>query len=193
MVAYKKRPKKFIIAVAIVVLIIAGFSLHLMGENYLKREAHDIKPTLALQGASTINLTENEAYEEPGFSAYNADGEDITDKVTVEGKVDTTKQGNYSLQYQVKDRYGNKSETKTRTIIVSECDGIPRREAFEKERPQLKEHLETVIAKNEDTLFNLETECEQTQFLMEFIKDYYGEKNLPPRGSLNELINELLE
>lgn len=63
-------------------------------------------------------------YEEPGYNAIdNCDG-DITDKVIVEGNVDTNKVGIYEIKYIVTDSSGNKTE-KTRKVTVYDKNNIP--------------------------------------------------------------------
>lgn len=63
-------------------------------------------------------------YEEPGYNAMdNCDG-DITDKVIVEGNVDTNKVGIYEVKYSVTDSSGNKTE-KIRKVTVYDKNNIP--------------------------------------------------------------------
>lgn len=74
-------------------------------------------PELTLEGKESISVTRGNKYEEPGFKASdNYDG-DITAKVTVSGEVDTSKTGEYTLTYEIKDTSGN-TVTKTRTVTV---------------------------------------------------------------------------
>ena len=77
----------------------------------------DEAPTLILNGDSVIYLAKGNKYEEPGYVAVdNCDG-NITKNVMVKGSIDTEKVGNYELTYSIKDKYGNKKETK-RTIKI---------------------------------------------------------------------------
>lgn len=77
----------------------------------------DEKPTIILNGDSTVYLATGSVYEEPGYVAIdNCDG-NITEHVNVEGKVNTKKTGTYELTYSVKDEYGNTDIVK-RTIKV---------------------------------------------------------------------------
>lgn len=72
----------------------------------------DQKPSIILNGDSTIYLGVNSKYEEQGYVAIdNCDG-DITKKVVVNGNVDTKKAGEYELIYTIEDEYGNKNEVK---------------------------------------------------------------------------------
>lgn len=75
-------------------------------------------PLLALQGPSTVYLTKGANYSEQGYTATdNCDG-DITKSVSVEGNINTSVIGTYTLTYTIKDKSGN-TTTQTRTIIVT--------------------------------------------------------------------------
>lgn len=65
-------------------------------------------------------------------AADNADG-DLTDQVEVEGSVDTSKPGSYTLNYKVSDTHGN-SATASRSVTVKEVpkDDPSRRETTDK-------------------------------------------------------------
>ena len=62
-------------------------------------------------------LVVNDTFKEPGFTASDDCDGDITTSVIVEGKVDTSKTGNYKITYTVKDSYDNET-TITRTVNV---------------------------------------------------------------------------
>ena len=75
------------------------------------------KPSLELQGSTQMYITVGSNYSEPGYKANdNCDG-DLTEKVKVEGNVDTNTVGTYELKYTVQDSSHNVIEAK-RTIIV---------------------------------------------------------------------------
>ena len=84
----------------------------------MKIEVKDTgKPNITLIEGEVIKLPINEKYVEPGYEAIdNLDG-NITDKVKVEGIVDETKVGRYTLIYTVKDSRGNKT-VKNRFVEV---------------------------------------------------------------------------
>jgi len=86
-----------------------------------------IAPELTLKGQQLILVRRGKTYREPGFEAMdNCDG-DITDKVVVNGTVDTSKDGTYVLEYSVQDASGNVT-TATRTVIVAyvkQVSGLP--------------------------------------------------------------------
>lgn len=77
-----------------------------------------IPPELVLEGKETITLYVKNAYDEPGYKATdNVDG-DITDRVVVEGTVDTSKEGTYELTYIVKDSYNNEVRATRKVQVV---------------------------------------------------------------------------
>ena len=74
-------------------------------------------PVISLNGDKKLYIKLGSEYAEAGFKAQdNVDG-DVTDKVVVSGKVDTTKCGSYKIQYTVTDKAGN-SITENREVYV---------------------------------------------------------------------------
>lgn len=75
------------------------------------------KPELILDGDKIVYLKTGSTYVEPGYVAIdNCDG-NITNKVKIEGNVDTSRTGTYELNYTATDSFGNKTTIK-RTIKV---------------------------------------------------------------------------
>lgn len=89
---------------------------------YASRTVHIVdteKPKLNLNGESEISLIETSNYIEQGAKATdNYDG-DITNKIKITGNVDTTKIGEYTITYTVKDSSSNE-EIITRKVVVTE-------------------------------------------------------------------------
>ena len=84
-----------------------------------------VAPVLALNGEAEIILTRGDKYSDPGFSATdNYDG-DITENVVINGSVDTSKVGEYSISYEVKDSSGNVA-TVTRKVTVKKPPEPPK-------------------------------------------------------------------
>lgn len=74
-------------------------------------------PTLSLSGKKNLYIKIGDTFTDPGFSAKdNVDG-DITSKVKVTGKVDTTKMGRNTITYTVSDSSGNTTKV-TRSVLV---------------------------------------------------------------------------
>lgn len=78
-------------------------------------------PTLTLRGSTYMELKTGNRYIDPGFSATDAEGMDITSKVSVSGSVNTSVAGTYTIRYSVTDSYGN-SSSKARTVKVLSSD-----------------------------------------------------------------------
>ena len=76
-----------------------------------------IKPEITLFGYETMKVKLNGKFKDPGAIAKdNVDG-DITKKIKKSGKVNTKKEGSYTVKYSVSDSSGNKTSIK-RTVIV---------------------------------------------------------------------------
>ncbi len=74
-------------------------------------------PEITLAGEDTITISAGQSYIDPGFSAVDDTDGDVTDQVTVTGKVDHYRAGTYSIEYSASDQFGNTAVV-TRTVIV---------------------------------------------------------------------------
>lgn len=79
----------------------------------------DVAPVITLNGSATINLTPNAKYEEKGAKAQDEKDGDLTANIKIEGTVDTSKEGTYTITYKVSDKSGNEGVAK-RTIVVKQ-------------------------------------------------------------------------
>lgn len=79
---------------------------------------HDpVPPEITLTGGELYKITTGRKYAEPGYSAQdNVDG-DLTQQVTVEGRVDWLTPGRYPVTYTVSDAYQNTTRM-IRTVEV---------------------------------------------------------------------------
>jgi hypothetical protein len=77
------------------------------------------KPTITLNGRSSLAIVEGSNYIELGASANDNQDGDITGDIVVEGDVDTSTIGTYIITYSIVDSDGNKAEVK-RTVRVKE-------------------------------------------------------------------------
>ncbi len=76
-------------------------------------------PTIILKGDKTISLELQEHYIELGAEAIdNVDG-NISSKIKIIGKVDTSKAGKYTITYSVTDSSGNEANI-TREVIIND-------------------------------------------------------------------------
>jgi hypothetical protein len=76
-------------------------------------------PTLVLLGAAEVNIFLEDSFNEPGYNATDNKDGNISSRVIVTGKVDSMEVGTYEIIYSVADKAGNKSDSKTRTVVVS--------------------------------------------------------------------------
>ena len=78
-------------------------------------------PVITLNGASVINLTVGDTYNELGATATdNVDG-NLTSSIVITGNVNTSVAGTYTRNYNVSDAAGNAATQVSRTINVSEA------------------------------------------------------------------------
>ena len=135
----KKRVMIICVVIAITITII-GLVFSLKNETktiptaFFSVEKHNLKdnyeeltelakikdttaPVITLKGKKEVTVNLGEEYKDEGCVAEdNQDGE-ITNQVVITGKVDTKKEGSYTITYQVEDSSGNKAE-KTRKVKV---------------------------------------------------------------------------
>lgn len=78
----------------------------------------DTPPTITLNGASKIAITVGKEYKEQGAKAIDDKDGDLTKNIQIEGTVDTSKTGTYTITYKVTDKSGNVA-IKTRTVVVT--------------------------------------------------------------------------
>ena len=83
------------------------------------------KPTGAtimyLKGSTTIYLKVGDTYQEPGYKVIDSVDGNLGDKVTVTGRVDTSKVGTYKLIYSVTNNSGV-TTSKQRVIVVMDSN-----------------------------------------------------------------------
>lgn len=75
-------------------------------------------PLISLSGASIVNVAHGGTYNDAGATAM--DVVDGTLTPIMSGTVDTSRVGNYSLNYDVSDSAGNEAATVTRTVNVTD-------------------------------------------------------------------------
>ena len=74
-------------------------------------------PTIALIGDALLELSQGTTYTEPGVSATDPEDGDLTDQVVIDGQVNASVPGVYTLRYSVSDQQGL-SATVTRAVQV---------------------------------------------------------------------------
>ncbi|WP_197474975.1 DUF5011 domain-containing protein, partial [Oleiphilus sp. HI0079] len=77
-------------------------------------------PEITLFGATDIDHELEQPFSDPGYSASDVPGEDLTGSVIITGSVDPDTTGIYTLTYNVTDAAGNAAVAQTRTINVAD-------------------------------------------------------------------------
>ena len=83
----------------------------------------DICPVITINGNRNIIIALNSEYKEEGATAQDEIDGDITDKIQIEGNVDTAKEGSYYITYKVKDKAGNEISNQ-RIVVVKNPEEI---------------------------------------------------------------------
>ncbi|EGQ3229418.1 DUF5011 domain-containing protein [Staphylococcus pseudintermedius] len=93
-----------------------GVSATLVSPNLNAEATTNTVPSI--KGVDDLVIKVGEDYNPcDGVKAYDKEDGDLTDKIKVNGHIDTTKQGIYTLEYEVTDSDGA-IETSSRTIKV---------------------------------------------------------------------------
>ena len=74
-------------------------------------------PSIRLNGAAELCLCALPWYTDPGFTAVDAQGNDYSDKVKIEGQVDSDTAGEYELVYSLENDFGD-TVSATRLVKV---------------------------------------------------------------------------
>jgi len=75
-------------------------------------------PVITLIGPETMQLFVGQVYNEPGASAEDFNGLDISNNIVISGEVDTTETGSYSISYNATDESGLVADEQTRIVNV---------------------------------------------------------------------------
>jgi len=76
-------------------------------------------PTITLRGNSTITINQGASWHDPGFTAKDAKGNDLTGRVNVSGYVNISVAGTYRVSYTVTDNWGNRGYAYRNVIVKS--------------------------------------------------------------------------
>lgn len=79
---------------------------------------NDNKPTIKLKGSTNLYLYQGSKYIDPGYIAVDECDGDITDKVTVEGNVNTNRVGKYKITYKILNSNNNEVVVSRNVIII---------------------------------------------------------------------------
>lgn len=75
------------------------------------------KPVISLLGGDEVYLLLGGNYQEAGYTVSDNYDKDLNNKVKVEGKVNTKKEGEYQIKYTVTDSSGNTGEAIRKVIV----------------------------------------------------------------------------
>ena len=115
-IAYKTNESRNVVPVSVKIDTL-NFNQIISKEDIAQVPEDKTPPKITLKGKSNVSVKVGTEYKDEGCTAEdNYDG-DLTSKVTITGKVDTQKEGTYTINYMVEDSAGNKTE-KTRKITV---------------------------------------------------------------------------
>ena len=81
-------------------------------------------PTVTLKGAAAIQVAQGASFTDPGATAVDASGTDITSSIKETGSVDTTTVGLYTLTYTATDAAGNTASV-SRVVSVVAATSTP--------------------------------------------------------------------
>ncbi len=76
-------------------------------------------PTITLRGNSAITINQGASWHDPGFTAKDAKGNDLTGRVNVSGYVNISVAGTYRVSYTVTDNWGNIGYAYRNVIVKS--------------------------------------------------------------------------
>lgn len=76
-----------------------------------------IAPSITLNGDSDITIKAGTRFEDPGCTAKDSHGNDISDSVSVSDNISTYRAGTYTITYSVTDKFGNETSI-DRTVTV---------------------------------------------------------------------------
>lgn len=101
-----------------ILLALIGIMIIILVIPTSKKENQSI-PTLTLKGETTYKINQGEIYSEPGYLAYDSKDGNITNKVIVEGVVNSDVPGKYTIVYKITNS-SNNTIVATRIVEVKE-------------------------------------------------------------------------
>jgi len=91
-------------------------NIHQIERKIVKEDKE--KPNLTLNGSKFFYVLPNTTFKDPGYKVTDKCDVNVSNKVTVSGSVDTTKEGIYPITYKVTDENGNSSQI-VRNVYVT--------------------------------------------------------------------------
>ncbi len=106
----------------VIIIIIASCLIILIGFLWYNNKRKNI--TFTLIGDETVEVEYNDSYIDPGFEALNGFNKDISNHVKTVGEIDTTKIGNYTIEYVLEYAGITKSLTRYVEIINTKIENF---------------------------------------------------------------------
>lgn len=97
-------------------IILLGLIVSIIAESCKDKDSK--APIITLEGDTIVSWPRDTAWKDPGFTAYDEEDGDITDKVVVSNIPNVSQDGDYFVTYNVKDNAGNQAEEKVRKVKV---------------------------------------------------------------------------
>lgn len=187
---------KIIAGIVILVIMLTGFFM--IAKNLYEREIYkNSRPIVEIIGDKHISINVGELFKDPGAEAHDYLDNNITNKIVVQGKVDTSKEGVYYLYYSVTNSRGLKSEEALRVVkvekktddnVTNEGKGIS-----SKDTKQLRKIIEEVVSDHRSELVQFgDDSCKMVDYLTPFINNYYYDDDYPDREVLRPMVKEVL-
>ncbi len=99
---------------------LSGYSASVTRTVIVQPIADTTPPVITLNGSSTVELTVGDTWADPGANAMDDVDGDLTSSIVVNGVVDTSSVGTYTLAYSVADAAGNSVNTPRFVIVNAE-------------------------------------------------------------------------
>ena len=80
--------------------------------------SHSTLPAIHLNGDSNMQIVKGSSFTDPGAYVTDSDNSVLMHQIVASGAVDPNTVGEYSINYDVSDNYGNEAQTVTRIIEV---------------------------------------------------------------------------
>ena len=83
-------------------------------------------PTITLNGGNTVYLFVNQEYKDRGYNAFDNCEGDVTSKVNINNNVDSSKVGEYNVEYSISDEFNNKAIVSRKVIVYDDISEVPK-------------------------------------------------------------------
>ncbi len=105
------KNSRIIISIITIILLLSLFPVRYLFVEY------NAEPNIEILGEQVIYIESNEKYVDPGVKA-TLNSKDVSKKVKVSGKVDTSVVKNYIISYSITNNKGKKKKTVKRKVVI---------------------------------------------------------------------------